>query len=352
MDCQEYTTEEKERQRGQHLGLSERGTIGTLHRLGYSRRAIAREINCSPTTVSNELKRGTAPRKSNRGRAPVYSPKRGHAVYKANRQRSHRHRKLDRCERFLKWIVTQFREQDWSLDSCVGYAKRQGLFPEDTMVCTKTLYNALWRGELPLSLTDMPDVLKRKNHEKKSRENKRIYGTSIEERPVIAGQRTETGHWEGDTVVGNRAGKESVVLTLVEKKTRHYIALLIKGKTSEAVLDGLAELREEYGERFADVFKTITVDNGTEFADFSCIECWGAKVYFAHPYSSWERPQNERHNGLLRFYVPKGTSMNNYSAEYILQSADKLNSRPRRVLGYSTPEELFDAFLDEVYAVA
>ena len=111
-------------------------------------------------------------------------------------------------------------------------------------------------------------------------------------------------------------------------------------------------LKAEFGDRFAQVFKTITVDNGSEFADFAQGESRGTQVFFAHPYPSWERAQNGRHNGLFRAFVPKGTSMENYSAEYILASADELNARPRKKLGYATPEELFDSFLDQVYAAS
>jgi len=98
------------------------------------------------------------------------------------------------------------------------------------------------------------------------------------------------------------------------------------------------------------VFKTITVDNGTEFETFTQLESLGAKVYFA-PYSSWERPQNERHNGILHQYIPKGTDIDRYNDEDILNIADEINSHPRRVLGYQTPAELFRTFLDEVYTV-
>ena len=109
-------------------------------------------------------------------------------------------------------------------------------------------------------------------------------------------------------------------------------------------------LRAEYGERFSSVFKSITTDNGSEFEGFSTVENWGSAIYFAHPYSSWERPINERHNGLLRQYIPKGVSIENYSPADVLHFADELNSRPRKRLGYQTPEELFDAFLDNLYA--
>ena len=95
---------------------------------------------------------------------------------------------------------------------------------------------------------------------------------------------------------------------------------------------------------------SITTDNGSEFEDFAQLQDWGADIYFAHPYSSWERPVNERHNGLLRQYIPKGVSIEKYTPEDVLRFADELNSRPRKRLGYRTPEELFDAFLDSLYA--
>jgi IS30 family transposase len=131
--------------------------------------------------------------------------------------------------------------------------------------------------------------------------------------------------------------------------TDNYIAMRIPSKTSEAVQTAMQALHAEYGNRFSDVFKSITVDNGSEFEDFALVEEWGTEIYFAHPYSSWERPVNERHNGLLRGFIPKGVSMEEFSPEQILAFADELNGRPRRRLGYQTPEELFEAFLDSVY---
>ena len=110
-------------------------------------------------------------------------------------------------------------------------------------------------------------------------------------------------------------------------------------------------LKEEYGDEFSEVFKTITADNGSEFERLPELEAYGIGVFFAHPYSSWERPQNERHNRLFRRYVPKGQSIDNYSAQQIISFADEMNALPRRVLNYSTTEELFDAFLDRVYSV-
>lgn len=349
MDHHQYITNESERKPGKHLTAEDRGAIQAMKKLGCSNRKIAAYLHCSATTVSNELKRGTPPRKGNCGRAPGYSAKRGNAVYQANRKNSHKPHRIRKCYRFTQWVTAQMRQEKWSVDACVGYARRHKLFPAEEMVSTKTLYNEIWGGNLALSITELPEALKRKKHHKTVRKNKKNYGTSIDERPEIVNSRTEEGHWEGDTVVGRRNGKEAVILTLLEKKTQNYIALRIPGKTSEAVNAAMARLREEYGERFGSVFKTITVDNGAEFADFAEVERWGTKVYYAHPYTSWERPQNERHNRMLRSYVPKGMSIERFRDEDILSAADALNSLPRKKLGYCTPEELFEAFLDIVY---
>lgn len=216
----------------------------------------------------------------------------------------------------------------------------------------ETLYNELWNGNLPISLFDVPEALGRSHKKCHARHNRRNYGRSIDERPETVSSRDETGHWETDTVVGRKAGRESVVLTLAEKVTGYYMAVKIPGKNPASVQAALEVIREEFGsDKFSEIFKTITADNGSEFAELSEIEAWGVSVYFAHPYSSWERPQNERLNRIFRRFVPKGKSIENYSAEQILSFADEINALPRRRLGYCTPDELFEAFLDRVYSV-
>ncbi|WP_196602319.1 IS30 family transposase [Pectinatus frisingensis] len=350
MDCHNYITVPPERKRGQHLGREERGAIQQLKKQGYSLRAIAREIKCSPSTILYELRRGTPLRKSHRGRAPEYSAKRGRAVYENNRLNCRRPHHIDRCSDFAAWVAKQVRTKKWSLDACVGYAKLHGRFALSEMVCTKTLYNEISSGNLPLSLFDLPEILKRKQRRKIPRQHKRLKGRSIDERPEIVALREEFGHWEADTVVGRKRGQEAVVLTLIERVTNQYLAIRIPGKNSVAVNHAMEELRAEYGDLFGKVFQSITADNGSEFEDFAKLEDWGTSIYFAHPYSSWERPVNERHNGLLRQYIPKGVSIEKYSPEEILFFADELNSRPRKRLGYRTPEELFEAFLDNLYA--
>ena len=190
MDCQDYITESVERKKGQHLQREERGAIQHLKNAGYTNRAIARAIGCSPTTVGNELKRGTPPRKSSKGRKPGYSARRGEAVYKANRKRSRKPHRICHCTRFIRWIMEQVKEHKWSLDACVGYARLHKLFSAEEMVCTHTLYNEVWAGSLDLSVTELPEAMKRKQHkDSKPREHKKNFGTDISQRPEIAALR-------------------------------------------------------------------------------------------------------------------------------------------------------------------
>ena len=352
MDNFNSSTTNEVRKPNKHFTDYERGMIQLLHRQGKSLRHIAGEINCSPSAVHYELKRGTRPKVGVRGPKPQYNAAYASKVYKRNRQRCRKPLKIDspRHEPFILWCVDKIRNLHWSIDACVGFARKENIFQADEIFCTKTMYNYLWSGKLPITIFEVPKALKRKHRRKWKRRNKRILGRSIEERPAYIDDRQESGHWEADTVVGKRAGKESVILTLLERKTRHYLAIKIDSKTSGSVNAAMAVLKEEYGDRFSEVFKTITTDNGAEFEAFSALEAYGSKIYFAHPYMSSDKAQNERHNGLLREYVSKGESIDNYTAEDILSFADTINALPRRVLGYNTPEMLFEEFLDQVYA--
>ena len=128
------------------------------------------------------------------------------------------------------------------------------------------------------------------------------------------------------------------------------MTIQIDEKTTEGVATAVAQLKAEYGNKFSEVFKSITTDNGSEFADFACFEALGTQIYFAHPYSSWERPVNERMNRVLRKFMPKGKSMNGFTPEQILMFADEINATPTKRLGYRTPEELFETELDRIYS--
>ena len=184
MDTPNSTTNEAVRKSGKHLTLDERGMIQALQREGKSLRAIAEVIGCAHTTVMYELQRGTPARTHSKGRAPVYTAKRGQKTYEIHRANSHKPCKImhECCNAFIRWTIDQVRKEHWSLDACAGYAKAKGLYAPQDMVCTKTLYNMLHSQKLPISLFELPQVLSRKQHRRWNRKNKRMMGRSIERR--------------------------------------------------------------------------------------------------------------------------------------------------------------------------
>lgn len=351
MDHTNFTTTSTTRKRGQHLNLEDRCMIKVLHKLDYSLRRIAREVNCSPSTVMYELRRGTLEKTSTKGRPSVYSPSRGQKKYEENRQACHRKYVSHADNPFVRWVYERVTTDKWSLDACVGYAKRLGLFPAQQIVCTKSLYNAVWRNDIGITPMMLPEALSRSTKRHKHRENKRVLGTSIEFRPPIAGEKVEFGHWEIDTVVPLKNRNEAVMLTIVEKMTRYYLSIKLPKKDAAAVMKAMAGLKQEYGDKFSQVFKTITSDNGSEFARLDELTGDEIKIFFAHPYRSSERAQNERTNRMLREYIPKGCSIEQYSDEEILSFSDIINSKPRKVINYFTAEELFDSCLDQIYSL-
>ena len=168
--------------------------------------------------------------------------------------------------------------------------------------------------------------------------------------PEIVNSRTEFGHWEIDTVIVKKDENEPCVLTLVERMTRMCIWVKAQNHTAAAITEALQRVMSQFAERKDQVFKTITGDNGSEFAGLSLFENRSLKVYFTHPYSSFEKGTNECHNHMLRRFIPKGRSISDYAAEDVCFFADCINGLPRKILGYKTPEELFDCYLDRIYA--
>jgi len=350
VDRTQDTENVQERKRGQHLRLEDRGAIQSLQRMGFSLRKIAREVNCSPSTVLNELRRGTAERKPGRGRKPTYKARSGQIVYESNRKRCHKKTCVEQCQPFIKWMVSKVKDDKWSIDACVGYARRTGLFSAYETGCTSTWYTAIKKNHICIKPLDLPEMMRRRKRKYRKIQKSRCIGRSIETRPPAVSDRTEFGHWEVDTVLGKKS-KDSVVLTLIEKQTANNISVYIENKTSESVQSAFLSLIDLYGSKFNEVFKSITSDNGTEFSRLSDLESLGTKIYFSHPYSAWERGQNEKYNGMLRRYIPKGVPISNFTYGDVACIGDYLNALPRRSLGYQTPEELFEAALDRIYAI-
>jgi transposase, IS30 family len=258
---------------------------------------------------------------------------------------------------------------DWPLVEAVGHLiKDKGYspyaviaefdnegWPSETRICEKTLYNYIQAGYLgDITEEDLLYKGKRRKSKGEPRRHSRAAAAakSISNRPQEANERSEFGHWEADTVVGAKGSSSTCLMTLTERKTRFEITRRIKNRSAEALRKELDVLERQTGPRlFRKLFRTVTGDNGGEFSDIEGIEysVLSAKqrliLYFAHPYSSFERGTNENHNGIIRRFIPKGSDIGGYTKQTVRGIQDWMNSYPRKILNGMTPAMALQAEL-------
>ena len=228
----------------------------------------------------------------------------------------------------------------------------------DFSICVTTLYSYIDKGVfLNLTMKHLPEKRKgEKKHKRKAIQKRATKGESIENRPKEINTRKEFGHWEMDTVVGARGASKKSLLVLTERKTRKEVIFLLKEHTSAAVVKALDRLERKLGKNFRGIFKSITVANGSEFADWEGMERSKrskkkrTKIYYCHPYSSWERGSNENQNKLVRRHIPKGVNFDDKTQGDIDDIAEWINNYPRRLHEYRTAEELYNKELERIAA--
>lgn len=349
-----YTHSTPERKKGEHLSAIERGKIAGWLDEKLSNREMARRIGVHHTTIANEIERGKVEqvRKVN-GIKHIYvkyNPEYAQNRYKTKRLKCHCPSKFNQVKAFLAYFIERFQTAGYAPDVAVGVAKKKGLFHPSEMVSTTTLYKYIDEQRLEIRNIDLQNKVRRKSSRKRKRTNKTILGQSIEQRPEHIENRETFGHFEIDTVIGKRNGSETALLTLTERKTRFEIIRLIDGKDTDSVTYAMNQLIKQFGTAaFKRIFKTITSDNGSEFASLSETMQGYSEVYFTHPYTSCERGTNENHNRMIRREIPKHESLERYGRKDIQRVEDGMNDLPRKILGYDSPRQQFE---QEVQSVA
>ena len=342
MAQKEYSTK---RARFQHLTSEKRAQIEILLRMKVAKSQIAREVGISRSTLYNELARGTVMQMDSELRPyQRYFADAGQRVYQEHRQNSRPPLKLVKAHDFIAYAEKQMREEKLAPDTICGEARRNKRF--QVMVCAKTLYNYIDQCLLRTRNIDLLLKVKRKPHQGGHPEHKRLYGLSIDERPEAINNREEFGHWEIDTVIGKQE-TSAVLLTLDERTTRYRHIIKIDSRSAQAVEDGIRQLRESYGERFHAVFRSITSDNGSEFSSLPQV-LPNTPIYYAHPYSSYERGLNEKQNSLIRRFFPKGCSLDDVSPDAVQRVQDWINRFPRKSFSYASAAELFQTVLFDI----
>ncbi len=308
-----------------HLTLEEREIIAHEHRAGKMQTQIADRLGRSKSTISRELRR-------NRSRNGYWAVA---AEGKARRRRSERPwvAKMQRPE-VRRYVRDRLRRR-WSPDQIAG---PRSDFPGDRRqwISPPTIY--AWIGGEEATGKHWRRYLRRLGRQRPNWEKRgRIRtGTSIEGRPVVVDRRRRFGDWEGDTIVG--ANRRGGAVTLVERKSGYLLLGKVPTLQAATVRQTAAEL---YRTTPPKLRKTLTLDNGKEFAEHERLtEEAALKIYFAKPYCAWQRGTNENTNGLVRQFFPKGTDLVGIPNHRFTKVQQLLNDRPRKRLGYRTPNEV------------
>ena len=292
-----------------------------------SLREISRELGRAPSTISREIRR-------NRRADGGY---RAQAACEHTRARRARSRRNQRIGPEAWSLVERYLRQDWSPDQVSGYLREEDVLS----ISHETIYVRIWRDKRTGG--DLYQHLRQAGKKRRKRygaydSRGRLPGKRhISERPAEVETRRAIGHWEIDTVMGTERGRNSVV-TMVERSTGYLLMGKLDRHCARDATRCITRLIEAHDGRVS----TITADNGTEFHSYRDIEAaTGATFYFATPHHSWERGTNENTNGLVRQYLPKRTCFAQVTQEHLDEIAAKLNTRPRKRLGYRTPEECY-----------
>jgi IS30 family transposase len=305
------------------LTREQRYQIYALKKEGHNQTQIAANVACHKSTISRELRR-------NRGQ-------KGYRPDQANEFAYDR-----QCEAYrsrIAWdtwkMVERLLRLDWSPEQIAGSLKRA----KQATVSYECIYLYIYAekrrgGTLYESLRSRKK--QRKRYSGYLRRGQIPNRTSIDKRPKIVADKTRFGDWEVDTIVG--AHHQGGILSAVERKSKLVRLRKLSTKTAAEMKHNCIELLRPLAAKV----HTITVDNGKEFCDHELIaEALQARIYFAHPYASWERGLVENTNGLIRQYFPKKFDFAKFTAQQLQQVEDKLNNRPRKSLGYRTPNQVF-----------
>lgn len=314
-----------------HLTAADRGIIEGMLNGNFTPSQIAAELGVDPTTVSREI--------ANRSTPNGYRSSIAQLDYETRRGRCKQRKKLNHSSR-QKYVTSKL-QLGWSPEQISGRLKYLGR--DDLYVCPETIYAFLYEDSFAYHEEKLYQYLrlgrkKRRPHNGRSKKRSKIPNrVSIHERPKVVSKRTQLGHFEGDSVI---YPYKEAINTLNELVSGLVIFTKLQRKTALLTAQAMSQRLLEYKAR------SVTLDNGSEFTDHEVVtKEAGVLVYFADPYSSWQRGANENANMLLRGYLPKRHSIQDLVQEELDDIAEELNNRPRKRLGYQTPNEVYQLLL-------
>ena len=320
----------------------------------FSNSYIARYIKVDRSTITRELKRIKSKINIRSGKITnkPYNANDAQSDYEFKRAMSKANYILDDFPKLKEFIENKILIDKWAPDAIAGYIISHELYKQDgfTSISTTTIYRAIHYGLIKVKKEDTRRMTKFEKSGKYSTkgdlpESKISY--SIELRPDDINKREFFGNWELDTVISTTKGTHKCLMTLTERKTRFEIIGILEAKTKEEVILKFKKVKKYLNQNISEIVKSITTDNGSEFSGFlDIIKITGAKFYFCHPYASCEKGTNEKHNSIIRYFIPKSTLIENYTTEEINNICHWMNNYPRKILNYFTPKELLEKELN------
>lgn len=340
-----------------NITYTQRLQIETLFNAKMSKQDIAKQVGVCLRTIQRELKRGEyqhTKRIPNFWKGDKYKKVTRYSAdisqqrYKFLCTGKGRPLKIGNDHELINYINNRVNTERITPHAVWGEIQHKEM-PFKTKFSRTTLYNYI-----ELGLIDKKTLgVKKHKHKRKTKTIKRVSrGVSIERRPEEIKARNTFGHWEMDCVCGST---RTTFLVLTERLTRQEMIFKMENQKSASVLNCINSLERKFGKKFKQVFKSITVDNGSEFLDYQALEksIYGrnskrTQLYYCHPYCSCERGTNERINREIRRLVPKGTNLSTYTNADVEDLQNWVNNYPRKVLNFATSQELFDYHLQAI----
>lgn len=321
----------------QQLNREERDMIYLLLKQGKKKNEIAQALKRDKSTIGRELKRNKH-RKFNE-----YLPDTAHRKALKKKQQSRKKKYLEKDQKLKQHILSRL-QTGWSPELIAGRLKQNldKTFNQESIY--QYIYSLDGRKQNLRQYLRRAHRIRRKKFGRKNHKGKIPNRIDISLRPKIVETKQEFGHWEADSILYQ--GHSQRLSTHNELKTRFLVVLRPKDNTAEH----RAEIINQAFERLPkQARKTKTVDNGLEFACHEKITAaLGMRVYFAKPFCSWQRGANENINGLLRWFIPKNTNLDDLTDEQLQGIVDLINNRPRKCLGFKTPTEMFQIEMDKL----
>lgn len=329
-----------------HLTKTQRLQLESYLKINLTKREISKLLGVHISTIYREIKRGAYKHLATNLTTEIrYSSDMAEMKYRANLKEKGQELKIGKDINYAKYIESRIIKNKLSPLAVLGEIKHKQL-KFNTSICVNTLYKYIYNGVFEhLTMANLT-MKSRKKRYKKLVQKRAPKGTSIEKRPQEINDRNTFGHWEMDCVCGST---KTTLLVLTERLTRKEIIRKMPNQKVASVIKEINKLEKEIGcKRFKRLFKSITTDNGSEFADYINLEksiytkANRTKLYYCHAYCSSEKGTCERINREIRRLIPKGIDINIFSEQQIQKVENWINNYPRQIFNFSSSNEMYE----------